>query len=144
MIILLKFTNRYHKIMLISRKSFIKNPLRRISLVLVIIVLFPTLFYLSSEIASLNEYEEMISEIYEQQLDAILFSVNQYVWDFINSWKMTIETMLDTKYNLNEDIELGQILKQSSSLKYLYITDTLLSKSKSLTLSKNQRSSKQS
>ena len=127
-----------NSIMFKSRKSVIKNPLRRISLVLVILVLFPTLFYLSSEITSLNEYEEMISEIYAQQLDAILFSVNQYVWDFINSWKMTIETTLDTRTNLSETPDFDKILVQSASLKYLVITDTSLSKSQSLDLSGNR------
>ena len=42
--------------MMKSKKPVIKNPLRRITLVLVILVLFPTLFYLSSEFAALNEY----------------------------------------------------------------------------------------
>ena len=124
--------------MLKGKKSGIKSPLRRISLFLVILVLFPTLFYLSSEIASLNEYEEMISEIYEQQLDAILFSVNQYVWDFINSWKMAIETTLDTKQELNADLQPDQILRQSSCLKYLVISDTTLSESKLYLLTKSR------
>lgn len=124
--------------MMKSKKPVIKNPLRRITLVLVILVLFPTLFYLSSEFAALNEYEEMISEIYEQQLDAILFSVNQYVWDFINSWKMTIETRMNPRQRSNGGSELGQILNQSSSIKYIVILDTSLSINESFSLSENQ------
>ena len=86
--------------MKISKQSSMKSPLRKISLILVMLVLLPTIFYLSLELASLNEYEQMISGIYEQQLDVILFSVNQYVWDSIDSWKMEIEISLGTKRDL--------------------------------------------
>ena len=103
-----------------------KSPLRKISLILVMLVLLPTIFYLSLELASLNEYEQMISGIYEQQLDVILFSVNQYVWDSIDSWKMGIEIALGTKQDLLKKEELEQILKENASLEYILVSDTMM------------------
>jgi two-component system phosphate regulon sensor histidine kinase PhoR len=58
--------------------------LKRIGLLLIGIVLFPVFFYTANEINSLDETEHMIKEIYERQMDALLFSVNQYTWDYLN------------------------------------------------------------
>ena len=64
-----------------SRLKSIIKPLREILLILIIIILIPALFYSSAKLFSLDEDEEMISQLYEQQLDVVLFSVNQYLWD---------------------------------------------------------------
>ncbi len=54
-----------------------KSALNSIGMVLVAIVLLPVFFYIANEINTLDETEKMIVEIYERQLDALLFSVNQ-------------------------------------------------------------------
>jgi two-component system, OmpR family, phosphate regulon sensor histidine kinase PhoR len=59
---------------------------RRIGLLLALVFLLPALFFSVYEISSLNKDEKMIQEIYEKQLEAILFSVNQYCDDVINTW----------------------------------------------------------
>lgn len=104
----------------------IKNPLRKILLILVLLVLLPAISYLSLELISLNEYEQMISGIYEQQLDVILFSVNQYVWDYINSWRMSIETSFTENKLPSRESLLDKILQENSSIKYIMIMDTTL------------------
>ena len=71
------------------------NPIGRISLVLVILILLPAVIYISFETATLSESEEMIREVYRQQLDAVLFSVNQYVEDYIGSWRNRVNTSLN-------------------------------------------------
>jgi two-component system, OmpR family, phosphate regulon sensor histidine kinase PhoR len=109
-----------------NRTNQVKNPLRKILLILVIIVLMPALFYSSLELSSLDEDEEMIFRIYEQQLDVVLFSINQYIWDYINSWKNEIEAKLSTKAADQEVVEFSQILGKNLSLKYVMVTDTFL------------------
>jgi two-component system phosphate regulon sensor histidine kinase PhoR len=99
------------------------NPLRKILLILLMITLMPVLFYLSLQFFSLDEDEEMISLLYEQELDVVLFSINQYTWDFISSWKNKIELNLADK---KMDTAL-QILKDNTSLKYVLVTDTMTS-----------------
>lgn len=69
-------------------------PLRKIALTLLIIVLLPALFYSIYELKSLNENEKMIGEIYRQQLETILFSINQYSWDVADSWVSRIDAAL--------------------------------------------------
>lgn len=63
-----------------------KNPLRRVRIILVAILLLPAIFFSAYEISSLNSYEEVIQQIYERQLDAILNSVNQFSVDVTESW----------------------------------------------------------
>jgi len=59
--------------------------LKRIGLLLIGIVIFPVFFYTANEINTMDETEKMIKEVYERQMDALLFSVNQYAWDNLNS-----------------------------------------------------------
>ena len=109
-----------------AKTTKVNNPLRKIFLILLIIVMLPALFYSSLELFSLNEDEQMIFRIYEQQLDVVLFSINQYVWDYITSWKREFETNIaDLKFD-EEILETPQILTNNSSLKYIIVTDTLL------------------
>ncbi len=61
-------------------------PLKKITLILLLIILLPALFFTGYELNSLSANEKLLSEIYRRQLDAILFSVNQYAWDRVNNW----------------------------------------------------------
>jgi two-component system, OmpR family, phosphate regulon sensor histidine kinase PhoR len=67
----------------------------RIGLLLALIFLLPALFFSVYEMSALNNDEKMIQDIYQKQLDAILFSVNQYSDDVVGSWIARIEPYLD-------------------------------------------------
>lgn len=73
----------------------------RIGLLLALIFLVPALFFSVYEMSELNSDEKIIQDIYQKQLDAILFSVNQYSDDVIGSWIARIEPHLDN--NLPKD-----------------------------------------
>ncbi|MGB8319617.1 MAG: hypothetical protein WCE54_15890, partial [Ignavibacteriaceae bacterium] len=74
-----------------------KNPIKKIALILILIIILPALIFSLVEIGSLNEREQVIEEIYNNQLDAILFSVNQYSEDVISSWRSKINLLLTEK-----------------------------------------------
>jgi len=61
-----------------------------IAIILLLLILVPALLYTAYELSSLNESEELFGEIYNRQLDAILFSVNQYAWDVVNNWANSV------------------------------------------------------
>ncbi len=102
------------------------NPLRRILLILLVFIMLPVFFYTSLELFSLNEDEQMIYGIFEQQLDVVLFSINQYVWDFINNWKRQIEANENYPKSLNSRPETERILQENNALQYVMFTDTML------------------
>ena len=68
------------------------NATRKIALLLAVVFLLPALFFSGYELSSLNQDEAMIQEVYNRQLDAILFSVNQYSDDILNRWTSQIES----------------------------------------------------
>ena len=69
--------------------------LKHILLGLTILVLVPILLLVNFQITSINENEELIQEVYYEQLDAILFSLNQYAQDVVNNWQTNISTPIN-------------------------------------------------
>ena len=51
-----------------------------------LLILVPIFTYTVVELAGLNEREQLIQNLYQAQLEAILFSVNQYCWDVVTGW----------------------------------------------------------
>jgi two-component system phosphate regulon sensor histidine kinase PhoR len=102
------------------------NSTRRIGFLLAIIFLLPALFFSVYEISSLNKDEKMIQEIYGKQLEAILFSVNQYSDDILNSWISKIETGREQDV-ASDSIpqKIKDLLTFNSSLRLIFIGDTL-------------------
>ena len=70
-------------------------------LILPVFVLLPILIYGVFELNSLTKDEEALEQIYERQLDAILFSIEQYVDDKLRKWT----TEMDDSYALATDAE---------------------------------------
>ncbi|MFI5237882.1 MAG: hypothetical protein ACHQLA_08090, partial [Ignavibacteriales bacterium] len=71
------------------------KTVKRIVIILIILILLPAAFLTINEFVSLDKNEEVIGRIYSNQLDAILYSVNQYSEDVVNSWASKIDLFLD-------------------------------------------------
>src|SRR5882672_1194986 len=104
------------------------KSVRRIGLLLALVFLLPALFFSVYEISSLNKDEEMIQEIYNKQLEAILFSVNQYSDDLLNSWMTKIEAASEKASTTSSPDKLTELLDYNSSLSTVFIYDTLAGK----------------
>ncbi len=103
------------------------KPIKKIILILIFITLLPVIFIITMQITSLNSDEKVIEDIYKNQLESILFSVNQYSEDLVNSWLKDIETILN---NSSTDVELKNNLQNFFSRTYpfkeIFISDSLL------------------
>lgn len=73
------------------------QPFRKIFLIFFIIVSLPTLIFTVYEFGSLKQNEAVIEEIYSNQLEAILYSVNQYADDMLNDINREISSILNNK-----------------------------------------------
>ncbi len=60
--------------------------MKKILLILLLIIILPIGFLVFNEIGKLTESERVLEETYNNQLQAILFSINQYSDDIVNSW----------------------------------------------------------
>ncbi len=92
---------------------------KKIFIILFCIVLLPAIFYSGYEISSLDDTEQMLSQMYERQLDAILFSVNQYVLDVTSSWATQVET-------LSPSHTFDNFLRSNPSIYSIVISDSML------------------
>lgn len=101
------------------------KPLKKISLVLAMIVLLPALIFTAREFSSLNDSEQLISEIYRQQLEAILFSVNQHAWDVANSWVTRLNLVQYEATPVDREQYLEEFLAQNRAIGAVFFTDSL-------------------
>lgn len=102
---------------------------RKLALVLLLGILLPALFYTGYEVASLSSTEAMITGIYTRQLDALLFSVNQYAWDVAQGWSGSVGTILtETARSVPDSIDrrLGDFLAGNPSIASVVAADRSL------------------
>jgi two-component system, OmpR family, phosphate regulon sensor histidine kinase PhoR len=104
----------------------IKSSIYTISLILIGIIVLPLIFYSVFEISMLNKNEQMISQIYTQQLDAILFSVNQYLWDNLSGWQSRLNRIQDTAAPVESGIR--NMVDEIPPLQMVAFSDSLLSR----------------
>ncbi len=115
-----------------------KNPLKRIGLILISIFLFPALIFTAIEINALNESERVLENIYQNQLESILLSINRFSDDVLNDWTNDLESkILYDKSNSQNEIA-NNFLKNKNSLKYIFISDSTLQSIKIISEAENQ------
>jgi two-component system phosphate regulon sensor histidine kinase PhoR len=86
------------------RKIYFVNPsLRKIGLLILLIIVLPLLIFSVFEIGNLRQNEKVIQDIYTNQLDAILFSINQYSDDIVGNLASRIEHSMNR--NNPQDIQ---------------------------------------
>jgi two-component system phosphate regulon sensor histidine kinase PhoR len=67
------------------------SSLRKVSLLIIAIIVVPVLIFSVFEIGNYRQNEKVIQDIYKNQLEAILFSINQYSDDIISNLASRIE-----------------------------------------------------
>jgi two-component system, OmpR family, phosphate regulon sensor histidine kinase PhoR len=107
------------------------KPIKKIGLFFIVIILLPLSIIAFHTLITLNQTERDIEEIYKNQLESILFSVNQYSDDIVRSWSVKIQSAID-EYNGNKDAiykKLEKVFQDNSSIKYILISDSSLKSS---------------
>ncbi|HMJ68321.1 MAG TPA: HAMP domain-containing sensor histidine kinase [Cyclobacteriaceae bacterium] len=99
-----------------------QSPLRKIFLVFILIAMLPVIF-LVYELAELNKNESIVRETYSNQLDAILYSVNQYSDDVISNWANRIRQARREGPEQDFESQLTAIVNQVSVVRYVYLSD---------------------
>ncbi len=107
-----------------------KNPIKKIALILILIVILPALIFSLYEINTLSEREKVIEEIYGNQLDAILFSVNQYSEDVVSNWRSKVDLSLTEYYKRPElfKAKIDSFININSAIKSIAFFDNLKEK----------------
>lgn len=102
------------------------KPIKKISLILILLLLLPFIFISYREFVSIDENEKILSEAYNNQLESILFSVNQYSEDIVRSWLQKLETALARNaVEANPKPDLKILFSEASALKKIFVSDSL-------------------
>jgi len=97
------------------------SSLRKVSILIITILILPLLIFSVFEIGSFRQNEKVIQDIYKNQLDAILYSINQYSDDIVSNLASRIEN--SSNYS-GED--LAKIFDEIPSVKGLARFDSTL------------------
>jgi two-component system phosphate regulon sensor histidine kinase PhoR len=95
----------------------------RIAFILIIIVLLPALIYTAYEFTALSQNERLVTEIYDRQMDAVLFSLNQYAWDICTSWANRVEFIYNQPPS-SQEIKLKDFIKATPSIQLIFFSDS--------------------
>lgn len=104
------------------------STLKKIIIPLLLVVMLPAISYSVYEITSLNETEEMIEEIYVNQLNTVLNSINQYSDLVTASWTSSLSVALENRqYNFTKlsKNELEPFLNLNRSIVQIVFVENL-------------------
>src|SRR5512145_1225585 len=90
------------------------SSLRKIGYLILAVIISPVLIFSIYEIGSVRQNEKVIQDIYRNQLDAILFSINQYSDDMLSNLANRIENGQH-----NDTSVVNRIIMESPAIKTL-------------------------
>lgn len=93
------------------------SSVRKIGFLILLILILPVVVFSVFEVGNLRQNEKVIWNIYNNQLDAILFSINQYSEEVISGFALKIEN--STNDNKNKEGDILNILNELPSLQTL-------------------------
>lgn len=102
----------------------VNKPLNKILLILLVVFLLPMCIFTVYQISTLNENEKVITEIYDKQLEAILFSVNQYSQDLVDAWASELsDAQKDSEFTAQR---VEEFLLENESVQYILWSESNL------------------
>lgn len=102
-----------------------QRNIRKFGLIILLILILPITAFFIFQFSSLNQSEKEINKIYIQQLETIIYSVNQYSQDVVNSWVNEIKIKLSHKNILDEN-DFEEFFNNNYSVYNILLTETNL------------------
>ena len=100
------------------------QSLQKIAFLLLLFLVLPVIAYSIFEYSQMSKNEKVLSDIYNKQLETILFSVNQYADDMVGSWA----NKMIQAYQKNDETAMQSILKNIEAVPYVFVADSGLRK----------------
>ena len=97
------------------------SAVKKIVIILGLIILLPVAFLVFNELSTLDENEQVLEKIYNDQLQAILFSVNQYSADVVGSWANNISDILNSSSGPNKKNLYDDFFKTNISIEIVFV-----------------------
>jgi len=107
--------------------SLMNKPHKNIIVLLIVIILLPVFVLSFYQISSLDNTEKNIEEVYNNELTAILSSVNEYVYDYVDDLAREVKLMAVEQgggsTNTFSDIS-KKFIQQNNSIRLIMLADT--------------------
>ncbi len=99
--------------------------LKKIIIILLLIVTLPLVLYTVFEFSSLNDSERIIADIYNQEMNSLLSTINQNTSSLINQWAEQLDQMI-----LKDDKgkRISDYFSRVNGVEAIFIADSLLAK----------------
>ncbi len=102
-----------------------QKNIRKFGLIILLILILPITAFFIYQFSSLNQSEKEVNKIYIQQLETIIYSVNQYSQDVVSSWVNEISINLSHKNVLDKN-EFKEFFNNNFSVYNIFLIDTKL------------------
>ena len=99
-----------------------QKSIKKIALLFFLILILPISVFFIYQFAKLNESEKEINKIYLQQLETIIYSINQYSEDVLSNLANEIKIDL-SRLQVTNNKKIEEFLNENSSLKAIIIFD---------------------
>jgi len=100
-----------------------KTKWKNIVLLAFAIILIPATVLTVYEITSLDDSEQELRKVYDQQLETILFSVNQYSQDILSEWVQRLEDVYKKSIEEKKLKELEEVFKSNPVFHQFLVID---------------------
>ncbi len=100
------------------------RTLKNTALVLSVIILLPLISFSVYQLNSLSDNEKVLEQIYNEQLNTIIFSVNQYVDDIVQDWTRDIRGIWTRRNVVDAEFPLVDFLQKNEFIYLVIISDT--------------------
>ncbi len=104
------------------------KTVKKIGIILLFIIILPVILLTFNELNTLSDNEKVLEEIYADQLEAVLFSVNQYSEDVVSSWATQIDILLEKLGHLSEyksEERIDSFFNNYPSLAMIMLADSI-------------------
>ena len=102
------------------------KSINKIILIIIVLVSLPVIIFSVYEINSLNENEKMIENIYTEQLNTVLFTIDQSIYDIVNDWAQKINLLVVNSQGTGKQLtrkEILQFIKLNPQIKMVILGD---------------------
>ena len=99
-----------------------RNTILKISIVLLVIICLPIGFFLVNEFTKLSQDEQMVEDVFNEQLESILYSVNQYSENIISYWISNLDLPVASNTDAMSGV-VNNILNNNPSIRSICFFD---------------------
>ena len=99
-----------------------KKIVVQLSLVLLLVLALPVSFFLIQQASNLTENEEIVQQAFNQQLETILFTINQNSENVIMAWVNQLDVPLDCSGTIIDGV-LSQLMMNNAAIQEIVFFD---------------------